>query len=710
MAAVAVVLALLLPGLPVDGGRGDAPDAHPLDLFGGDARTLAGGAPALVVEAYYHALRADEYVSVVNDGSASLDLAGWSLTDREGVLTFPLGASASPGEVVVIAQNSTAYFEDTFRVARFHYAGGNVTAMVVSGSFQLNNAGDEVILRDASGAILDVLAYGRSPYAAEGWSGPPALAVNMGFVARRAKATAWIDTNASADWDLVRVRSLGQSEHVAATFDFVGTVRAAVTPDAGTDLLTTLLATAESSIDASLYTLSNAEIGNAILAARDRGVRVRVLLEGAPVGGITRDEWNILGDSASTIDFHFMVDNSTLDIQERYAFQHAKYAILDNRTVVVSTENWGASAFPPSNRTGSRGWLLAVDHAPLAAYFTRVFEEDFDAGRRDVFTFEEMTCSIVPAPPFNPQPRHPRFLARTFEGSFRVVPVVGPDTTLDEGAILAAFRGATRSIHVEMFYAHTAWGPFPNLYLDELIAAARRGVEVRLLLDASWFNVDDDDPIDNDDTVLYLNTIAANEDLDLAARLVDLEVHGFTQLHTKGFVVDRRTVLVSSVNWNRNSPTANREAGLLVQNEDMAEYFEDVFAWDWKEDLTPPIADAGPDRTGLAGNPVAFSGVGSSDDVAVTNYSWDLDTDGAFDAWGSDVSRIYGHSGTFTVRLRVRDASNNSGEDTSVVVVRERSAPAPLPGLMIVLLFGAAAILGTFLVVRRRRKGLSKPP
>jgi phosphatidylserine/phosphatidylglycerophosphate/cardiolipin synthase-like enzyme len=709
-AAVAVVLALLLPGLLVNGGHGDSPDPHPLHLFGGRERPLSGSESALVVEVYYHALRADEYVVVANAGTQALDLAGWSITDGEGILTFPAGARASPDARIVIAQNSTAYFEDTLRAANFRYGGGNATAMVTSRSFQLNNAGDEVILRDASAAVVDVLAYGSSSYGAEGWSGPAAAALDAGFVARRGFRTVWTDTNGSADWELVRVWSLGQSEHPTDTFDFVGGITVAVTPDEGFGALSNLLGAAEESIDASLYTFSNVELLGAVLAARSRGVRVRILLEGSPVGGITQDEWNVLRNATDAIEFHFLVDNTTLDIQGRYRFQHAKYAVIDNRTVLVSTENWGRSAFPAWDATGSRGWLVAVAHPPLAAYFTRVFEEDFDARRRDVYTFDETTFSIVETPPSAPQPRTPRFLAKSVHGPSRVVPVIGPDTTLDDGTILGAIRAAGRSIHVEMFYAHTAWGAFPNPYLDALVTAARRGVEVRLLLDASWFNVDEDDPIDNDDTVLYLNTVAANEGLDLQAKLVDLEVHGFTQLHAKGFVVDGRTVLVSSVNWNRNSPTANREAGLLVENEEVAAYFEDVFAWDWQDDLTPPVADAGPDRTALVGDPVAFSGLGSSDEVAVTNYSWDLDADGAFDAWGPQISRIYIHPGTFTVRLRVSDASNNSGQDTSVVVVRERSAPAPLPGLTIVVLVGvAAAIVVTFLVLRRRRKGLSKP-
>src|SRR3972149_1674455 len=94
---VALVLALLLPSLPVDGGRGGSPGARPLDLFGGGEGPLSGGVPALVVEAYYHALRADEYVAIANVDAASLDLDGWGRTDRARGRSLPPRFSGPPG-------------------------------------------------------------------------------------------------------------------------------------------------------------------------------------------------------------------------------------------------------------------------------------------------------------------------------------------------------------------------------------------------------------------------------------------------------------------------------------------------------------------------------------------------------------------------------------------------------------------------------------
>ena len=659
----------------------------------------------LLVEAYYNALRADEYVVLANPGAAPRNVTGWTITDGEGTLTFPADSAIAANTRAVVAQNSTAYWEDTLRSADFRYGAGNATPMLVAGSFRLNNAGDEVVLRDDSGATVDVLAYGTSPFGGEGWTGPAAEAVGQGHVARRDFDRGWRDTNTSADWDLVRVWTLGQSEFEPTAFEFTGVARAFATPDAGPGPLVDLLENATSSVDLSLYTLTHDGLGEALARAAERGVRVRILLEGAPVGGLDREEWAIVQRLAPIAEVRFLVDNTTLDVQERYRFAHAKYAVVDGSSVLVASENWGDSAFPAEPVTGSRGWGLTVENAPLAAYFAAVFEEDFYLSRRDVSAFAEMTVTPVDRPPEPAAPRTPTFAATTISGAFRVVPVLGPDTALAEETILGALRAATTTVHAEVFYADLRWDAFPNLYLEELLAAARRGVAVRLLLDASEYNAKD-----NGKTVAYLGGIEEAEGLDLEAKLVDLGRHDLARLHNKGFVVDGRTVLVSSINWNRDSPTANREAGLLVENPDVAAFFGAAFAWDWRDDWTPPRADAGPDRSVLVGQTVTFSGLGSTDETGVVNWSWDLDGDGKEDAWGAEASTAYRRTGTYAARLRVADVWGNAAEDVAIVVVRPVSPPAashtwvaPIAAVVV-----AALLIVTFL--RRSRQRLSKPP
>ena len=46
-------------------------------------------------------------------------------------------------------------------------------------------------------------------------------------------------------------------------------------------------------------------------------------------------------------------------------------------------------------------------------------------------------------------------------------------------------------------------------------------------------------------------------------------------------IADRRNVLVSSINWNDNSPRFNREIGVIIEHQGVGEYFTRVFDDDW---------------------------------------------------------------------------------------------------------------------------------
>lgn len=114
----------------------------------------------------------------------------------------------------------------------------------------------------------------------------------------------------------------------------------------------------------------------------------------------------------------------------------------------------------------------------------------------------------------------------------------------------------------------------PDLFLEEAIDAARRGVKVRILLSDAFLNPKD--PKDNTNTVIYVNTIAQREGLDLQARIFTSDIAALDKIHNKGIVVDGRKVLVSSVNWSYNSPANNREVSLLIDHPSIGQFYTDV--------------------------------------------------------------------------------------------------------------------------------------
>jgi phosphatidylserine/phosphatidylglycerophosphate/cardiolipin synthase-like enzyme len=84
----------------------------------------------------------------------------------------------------------------------------------------------------------------------------------------------------------------------------------------------------------------------------------------------------------------------------------------------------------------------------------------------------------------------------------------------------------------------------------------------------------------------YINQVAASEHLPLEARCAELERNELEKIHNKGVVVDGKKVLVSSINWNYNSPTFNREAGVIIEQPEAARYYGAVFEDDWGKSTT----------------------------------------------------------------------------------------------------------------------------
>ncbi|MHC1564981.1 MAG: phospholipase D-like domain-containing protein, partial [Candidatus Syntropharchaeales archaeon] len=167
-------------------------------------------------------------------------------------------------------------------------------------------------------------------------------------------------------------------------------------------------------------------------------------------------------------------------------------------------------------------------------------------------------------------------------GNFTVSLVIAPDNSLHHDTIIGMIESANETVYIEEAYIRRKWGDYENPYLRQAIMAARRGVDVKILLDSTWYNLDSDN--DNDELCRYLNDIARDESLNLEARLA--RINGVSKIHNKGVVVDAEKVLISSINWNKNSPISNREVGIIIENPEIGAYYSDVFLRDWERSGT----------------------------------------------------------------------------------------------------------------------------
>ncbi|HDS45091.1 MAG TPA: hypothetical protein ENN68_03175 [Methanomicrobia archaeon] len=514
----------------------------------------------------------DEYVAVTNFGARAVNLAGWSLTDTEGTLIFP-AFELAPHQTLYVTRNASAYMAhrgavvEGCRKPEFEYGPDSdpaVPQLETRGmTFALRNTGDEVILVNDAGEEVDAVIYGECSYTGEGWHGAPLQKPREGMILTRKGAR---DSDRSTDWLAL---PLGASYHEPELFHCTGEVTTFVSPDCSFSALQRELDAATSTIYLNLYQFEHPHLMDALGAAVDRGVTVKLLLESSPVGGVTADERYRMNEALKR--------GIAVRLAEDPCINHAKYAVIDNRTLIVMTENWKRTGVPVDNSYGNRGWGIIIREKDIASYFTTLFFEDFYRGSAVTAVIPETeTSSREPGIP------HGSFSASfepvTVVGEFIVIPVIAPDSALDNETILGTIRNADKRIYVQQFSAQRFWGNDENIFITALIAAARRGCEVKVLLDANDYNLESVN--DNDEVVAWLEQVAHDEDLNLAATLANLPELGLVKIHTKALIVDGQTAVITSLNWNGNS-VQNREVGVIVDSEAIAAFYEAVFLHDW---------------------------------------------------------------------------------------------------------------------------------
>ncbi|MFO7833636.1 MAG: phospholipase D-like domain-containing protein, partial [Halohasta sp.] len=277
-----------------------------------------GGDGGQIVELYPNPTTAQnhgEYVTVDLDRSGN-----WTLTDGEGTVRLPDRA----GEFAVT------------RHPELTAAHTNATTVTAGGSFQLAVGGETVELR-RDGNVVDTVSYEDAPES-ERWhrDGDPHWQP-AGF----------------------RPREPASTESTA--------VEAFVLPDSPAAPVDAI-ADADRRLYLAAYTLTSERVVDEVIAAHDRGADVVVLVEGDPVGGMSTRQADRLDTLAEAgVEVRAMTGE-----RARFRYHHAKYAVVDDRAVVL-TENWKPSG---TGGADNRGWGVTVEDGATADDLAAVFTHD----------------------------------------------------------------------------------------------------------------------------------------------------------------------------------------------------------------------------------------------------------------------------------------------------------------------------------------------
>ncbi|MGA1848402.1 MAG: lamin tail domain-containing protein [Thermoplasmatota archaeon] len=589
----------------------------------------------LLEEVYYDTYLVDdpdEYIALKNHGNSYVNLRGYLLTDSagdasssDGILMFG-DVVIEPGDMIFIARDGGSFADQNGFEADIGWWGKNCSpkALCLSGDLRLSNNGDGVYLRDPYGRIVDCVIWGAavdrpniwSSFASGNWNGDPVGDIGWGHVLYRtggAAENSTKDTNSAYDWTTVRPRYPGQSRLGFFPMRDLEETTFGICPYSGSEVLERAISEASEEILVNVYEFTSSWIASSLIGARSRGIRVRLLLEGNPVGGISLMEKSVISRMLSAgIEVRLMSTDTSIGMRDRYRYDHAKYMIIDGASIVVSTDNFKDTSFPPPGSivsSGTRGWVCSVSSGDIAMDLERVFNGDFNGPDITVPEVDVQVLDIdrydETIPNTDPVPAWGRVHEIAEGGTGRIV--VAPDHLAPEGGPLLELIGSARKeILLELMdidaeyllatmpnWTGSRGGPiitsktsieYLNPFVKELLDASGRGVKVRMLLDGTDFNGDGSP--DNLWTIGVLTEIVQQmgygDNFKIMVHpsprfLIGGEI---SMIHNKGMVIDGEKVWISSFNWGPTSGLENREVGMIISSKEIASQCRECILFD----------------------------------------------------------------------------------------------------------------------------------
>lgn len=567
-----------------------------------------------------------EAIQLQNISAAPISIVSWQLSDGEGTVTFPTGATLNAGQKIWAAKSASAFYGEFGFLPDYEYGAdsdANVPNMTGS-AMSLTNAGDEIFLKNDAAQNVDAMGYGNAAPGAPDWNGAAVQIYDFGSASNEGQilfrkrfesnGMPVPDTDTGADWaqDTADTILGKQVEYPGwdrdeffqtVTSNANATVKYCVAPDNLFECVRGEIVNATATISMEVYSLSNAKLVDAITETIDSGVQFSVMLDGGALDA--QGKWACQQIEAHGGQCWIFAGKSQSNIHKRYDNQHGKWIVIDGTRVLIGSENLGDDAMPTddmSNGTrGTRGGYLITDNADIVNAAQKILDRDFDPTHHaDVRRWGTNTDDF---PPFGFVPDYENGgkgyavqfpTPLTLNDAPPIELVQCPDNclrTTDALLGMVAQAGAGDTLLVEQLYEYTYWGAGssnptadPNLRLEAYIDAAKRGARVRILLDSYYDTFSD--PRSNWATCAYVNALGAQ--YDIQCRLANPAGQG---IHMKLVLVrhgDTGIVHLGSINGSETSNKLNRELATQVESLDAYNYWASVFEYDWSTTTFAP--------------------------------------------------------------------------------------------------------------------------
>jgi HKD family nuclease len=611
-----------------------------------------------------------EGISLFNYGGGEVDLEGWSVSDGEGTLSFLNGITIESGTRLTIAKSIGT---DDWFTGRGNTMTFDDERIQKKGSFILANTGDDIYLY-SNGMLQDSVCYGEK-LTETGWSGEPAVLPSNKYLLRIGSN----DTDTSEDWIYTKPGLTNRSFDPELYFDSV--VYPFSFPESRGVPVFNEIENARQEILIANYLLTSVDLVALLCELSESGVKIRILLDGAPLGNDISTELTLMRSLVDAGGEVYLIGDPIAGNYERYPYFHNKYAVIDGKKVIVTSENWTAGNL--SKDCSNRGWGAVIESVELSEYMAEVFFNDMNLEFGDVRPLLQYYPNLKPYAGTLTYSASGQYEIAKYEAS--VMPIVSPDHSLT--ALRYFVENAGSRVYSEQMDLGSSFRSVDdNSPIGWLSAAAERGVDARFILDASTENRDD-----------VINMI--NSTTEVKAISVDGKDE-FSLIHNKGVIIDDK-VWLGSVNWTESSFLNNREFAVVIDSPEITDFFTGLFIDDWGVN-EHTIAEMGLEITFdmLANNGermYVFTVSGPEDHA----YTWDVLGDGILRT--STINKIVCTGlpeGEHTISVSMDGTGYSAVCD---YVVEPAASPSSENNInWVAAAAGAAAVAGIGLVIRRR--------
>lgn len=384
----------------------------------------------------------------------------------------------------------------------------------------------------------------------------------------KSQTAEWQPPDAIGKFDAERVPEIEIS-----VAENVTRLTAAVSPDCSYRMVRDAIRSAQSEILLYIYNVSADHLIDLLRERKDAGVRIRLMFDTHDTRGDEREKLRQLD-----VD---MKEAPSSKGRQVFTVCHQKFAVIDERTLLVESANWAGTSIPKVEipgkfKKGNREWLLRIDDEELAGWFKELFEADWDipemespSGGFQIPAEEPPRQILVPSLIVNAPDTVFDLKEFDLDSPVRVTPIISPDNYFKTAR--QVILDAQESVYLQQQYILA--GGSKTEALLEALEQRKDEIDIRIMVSPAFRKINQ---VDN-----WELSAKALDAYGLKGRLRAVNTNYYTHCHNKGLIADRKIVFVSSTNWSENSITKARETGVMVESAEVAEYFAQVFDFDW---------------------------------------------------------------------------------------------------------------------------------